>query len=74
MYNSFMKRQPSIKGRRRLSDSADAADPYRSASIEPSRGPRRKQIEHPDSRAADGPQNWDWDDAGGEFDGQQPRR
>jgi hypothetical protein len=74
MYNSFMKRQPSLKGRRRLSDSADGADVYRSVSIEPSRVPRRKQIEHPDSRAADGQQNWDWDDAAGEFVGQHPRR
>ena len=74
MYNSLMKRQPSIKGRRRLSDSADGADPYTSASIESPRGPRRKRLERPDSRAADAQQNWDWDDAELEIVGQQPRR
>ena len=28
MYNGFMKRRPSLKGRTRLSDAADAGDQY----------------------------------------------
>jgi len=74
MYNEAMKRRPSIKGRRRFSDSGDGADQYRSASIEPSRSPRRKQIEYLDTGVEERRRAWDWDDAGLEFIEQQPRR
>jgi len=50
------------------------SDHYRSAALEPSRPPRRKQIErlHPD--VADGPGAWDWDDVAVDLAEQQPRR
>ena len=74
MYNGFMKRRPSVKGRRRLSDAADSGDQYASVAIEPSRGATRKQIKYLDPAVADVQRSFDWDDAGLEFVGQQPRR
>jgi hypothetical protein len=74
MYNVFMKRRPSLKGRMRLSDAGDSGEQYRSAAIEPSRGTQRKQTKYLDPAVADGERTFDWDDAGLEFVGQQPRR
>jgi hypothetical protein len=74
MYNGLMKRRPSLKGRTRFSDAANSVDQYRSAALEPSRAPRRKQIERLDPDFADGPRAWDWDDAALDLIGQQPRR
>ena len=73
MYNGFMKRGPSVKRGRRLSDAADSGDQYTSVAIEPSRGTPRKQIKYLDPAVPDGQPSFDWDDAGLEFVG-QPRR
>jgi len=74
MYNGFMKRRPSLKGRTRFSDAANSVDQYRSAALEPSRAPRRKQIERLDPDVADEQRALDWDDAVLDLVGPQPRR
>lgn len=74
MYNRFMKRRPSLKGRTRFLDAANSVDQYRSAALEPSWAPRRKQIDRLDPDIADGQRAWDWDDAALDLVGQPPRR
>ena len=68
-----MKRHPSLKRPRRLSDTADALDQYRSASLEPPRVARRKQIEKLDP-AADLQRSEEWDATALDLEGPQPRR
>ena len=73
MYNRGMKRHPSIKRRALLSDSVEAVDQYRSASIEPPRSARRKRAKYLDP-AADGQGSREWDATALEFEEPQPRR